>query len=686
MIKFGLAAKVSSAMAILVAVAILVGVMGISTLRAYKQVVDDMAQVSASAVLGEQVNGLILAVVMDSRGIYMSQSPTESERYAIPLLKNLDRLRATLAEWQQHVPIGRQENFVEAQKATEEFVRFRTELVRLSREATLQEARAFGDNEANRKARGALNDRVKVLATENAAEVSRLGTLINSQYDADMQRLCLVLATGLVLGLAAAAFFVSRKIVGPLRRMAVAMTAMAAGDYRVAVPSTGAQDEIGTMAAAVQVFKNHCTEAENLRRAQDEMRDQSQRAKDIALKGMAETVERETRTAVEQVALQAGSMAASATVMALAADQVSSNSSDVAAAAEQTLANAQTVAAATEELSAAIREISLQVTHASNITRAAVDRGSEARDTIEHLVTTVGRIDLVAQLIGTIAKQTNLLALNASIEAARAGEAGRGFAVVANEVKVLANQTTQSTEDIVRLTADIRSATVSASEAVGGIGQTITEIDLIAGSVAAAVEEQESATREIARNVTETANAAAEVSRCIADVSSEATKTGEQATSVQMTASAVTDSIANLKATLVKVVRTSTPDVNRRQYPRIEVSRPGRVATDSGDDEVTVRDISEGGALLVNGPDLTVGTRGRLRIVPMPNEAPFRVLAADANCVHVKFDIGESEEAPFLADIRSMIRDPEVSGVMRETPANLDDCGLNGRSRAVATM
>jgi len=152
-------------------------------------------------------------------------------------------------------------------------------------------------------------------------------------------------------------------------------------------------------------------------------------------------------------------------------------------------------------------EIAGQVSRSSEIVGRAVVAGNETKTTIEALNQEVERIGAVADMIGDIAAKTNLLALNATIEAARAGDAGKGFAVVASEVKQLAAQTARSTQEITRHIGQVRSATNASVSAVTRIEQTISEINTIAGSIAAAVEQQGAATAEIARNVTETAGA-----------------------------------------------------------------------------------------------------------------------------------------------------------------------------------
>jgi methyl-accepting chemotaxis protein len=205
------------------------------------------------------------------------------------------------------------------------------------------------------------------------------------------------------------------------------------------------------------------------------------------------------------------------------------------------------VATAGTELSSSIAEISRQVSASNDLARTARAEADASNSAVEALVEDATRIGEVITLIRDIAEQTNLLALNATIESARAGEAGKGFAVVAQEVKNLANETAKATGDIESQVARIQERTQTAVESIRAIAQRIVEMEGVISSVAAAVEQQDSATREISRNVEEVATAASTMNDSMTAVRDAAERTGESSGDVLTTSQELSEQAEKLK-------------------------------------------------------------------------------------------------------------------------------------------
>ncbi|HVZ07330.1 globin-coupled sensor protein [Rhodopila sp.] len=254
------------------------------------------------------------------------------------------------------------------------------------------------------------------------------------------------------------------------------------------------------------------------------------------LAGLAGTFERELSPIIAELAAQAQTMRRAADTMTTVAHDASEQAAAVAAGAEEASMNVQAVASATEELHASVEEISRQVAQSNEITTGAVKAAENTNASVHELGAAAQKIGDVVSLISNIAAQTNLLALNATIEAARAGDAGKGFAVVASEVKDLASQTAKATESITAQVTAMQAATQTAIKAIEGIVATIGTINQIAGTIAAAVEQQGAATQEIARNVQEVASATQLVSANIGGVGTAASTSDTTARQVLDTA------------------------------------------------------------------------------------------------------------------------------------------------------
>lgn len=394
-----------------------------------------------------------------------------------------------------------------------------------------------------------------------------------AQGELTLAIILMVIAFGLGL---LAWYVVQFRVVRPINSLSGTMMVLADGNLDVEIPNADREDEVGVMAQSVQVFKENALERRTMAAEQEE-RDEAeriakeereeqrrqeaeasrlaeeQREKDERerLRGemlaLADQFEESVMGVVSAVAESAQGMEGAAKGLSGIADNTSEKSGVVADAAQQAASNANMVASAAEQLSASVREITGQTTQSSVKARDAVTRTETASNDIAQMVNAAQKIGDVVKLINDIAEQTNLLALNATIEAARAGEAGRGFAVVASEVKSLATQTANATQEISDQVAGMQSATNTAVSAMDAIKDIISEIDSNAVSIATAVEEQDASTQEIARNVAEVSTGTEEVTSNINDVSQGANMTGSEAIKVLESAQDMSRQAADLR-------------------------------------------------------------------------------------------------------------------------------------------
>ena len=328
------------------------------------------------------------------------------------------------------------------------------------------------------------------------------------------------------------------------------MADLSQGNLDVLIPGTERKDELGHMAGAVAIFKEEAIENKKLHEEKQRLDENARQQRQDTMMKMADELESRVVGSMKEITAILIQLEDMSVQMSRAADTTSTKSQAVCAASEQTTANMEAVSTSGTELSASISEISRQVSQSSELSKVAVAEAQDTNGRIEALASEVAQIDDIVKLITGIAEQTNLLALNATIESARAGEAGKGFAVVASEVKNLAQQTAKATEQISGQIAKIQSETSGAVSAIDGIAQTISRLDDYGASIAAAVDQQNSATREISHNVHEAARGNEEVSQNISGVAEAAEDTDQLAHKVSDSANLLKDASQKLRSSV----------------------------------------------------------------------------------------------------------------------------------------
>jgi methyl-accepting chemotaxis protein len=512
---------------------IIVGVSGYFSLNRYHD--SSVAAISAqeSSIVGERINGLINLVVMESRGIYMSDDPRILGRFADNQDKALGQFVASVEEWGRVISPTNRERFETLRKTALDFNTFRLELSQGGRQKGNAEARRLGDNDANRTNRQALNDAVVALAKAERDHADQTMQAAENEFTRSLRIIGIASSVLMIIGLVFAWFMVSRGMVAPIRRVTQDVVAIAGGDFDRPVTGQERTDEIGEIARSLDQWKTIAKETERLKDEQTEYaRQQESRA--TRLQKMVSTFEMDVSDALNRLDTSSSSLSKTSTRLNDISTASMQRATSVASGATQLSANVSSVATAAEQLSASVGEISRQAASAADVTGKAVEQAKLSGEAVHRLATNAEKIHEIVDLIRGIANQTNLLALNATIEAARAGEAGKGFAVVANEVKALANQTEKATGEIANQVTEIRSGSVDAVKGINDIGHIISETRSYATTIASAVEEQASSTDEINRNMRQAAVSTDQMTQEVTGVSTDARVAAEAATEINV--------------------------------------------------------------------------------------------------------------------------------------------------------
>ena len=520
--------------------ALAIAFIGANALQVYRDHVSNIDAAADRAIQGEKLNGLINAIVMDSRGVYMSSDPETVGKYADSMDAGIARFNQVLDTWSKLVPEDRRADFAELEAAARKFAQYRAEMAQVGRDEGGPAARILGDNDANRSSRQALNELVLENAQQQADDIDQTRAELQAFHDESL-RLMLIIAIGGVGVAVIGSLTLGQTLIGrPLTRLADAVNTLTSGNHDVVIEGSNRRDEVGDIARALEVFREQSVRNAELQAQVEDERLQAQKlleerinAVNAENQGLMEQAEAERRAAderqraallqmatdleasvagiAERLTVAAGELEQSATRMADSSTQSSEQAINATRVTENARNGVNAVAAATEELTSSISEITNRISETSSMAVKAKAQADHATLQVQHLAEAGQRIGEVVTLINQIADQTNLLALNATIEAARAGDAGRGFAVVAAEVKTLANQTAQATDEITAQISAIQAATDNTVVVINEIGTIVNTVSEMSATVASAVEQQSAATQEISRTVQDVANGTVEV-------------------------------------------------------------------------------------------------------------------------------------------------------------------------------
>ncbi len=336
---------------------------------------------------------------------------------------------------------------------------------------------------------------------------------------------------GVLLVALALLFGTGRRMGRILSRVTAVTRELAGGRLDVTIPYQERHDEIGAMAAALKVFRQNAEERESLAleqaHAQDLREARTRRLEDLIQSFHAEITGVATAVGADSIQLQNMARA-----MAEVAQDTTTRAHQVSDTAGTVSRNVTAVASATGAMNASIADIGRQVRASSDIAARARTESGETSASLGVLARSVSQITHVVDLINNIARQTNLLALNATIEAARAGDAGKGFVVVAGEVKSLARQTVQATEEISAQVNKVQAQALETVKVAEHITQSIVELHTLSATIRDATDAQETAAAAIADNTRQTADGTDVVSATITEVSRAALRTGQSADEV----------------------------------------------------------------------------------------------------------------------------------------------------------
>ena len=528
--KLSIAAKLYAIFALLATLTVALAAVATINARNHAALTEELGTAFRGAHHVEEINSLVYAIVMESRGIYLSPDIPSAKPFANNLLKYDSRLNEAVKNWQRTLRPEEADQYRDFSTRVQKYREFRQELVRRALDSGPEAAREWGYSDTARMVSNTLHNDIGALARTYELRAERIYGEINRNIKLTAW-LMPALASFTLMLTVIGIFIIWRSVARPLAAITQVTETVAEGNA-VAIPYGTRRDEIGALARAITVFSDVMQHVKALSRTiteDAEAREQRQEQISTEIARFSAEVE----VGIAELGAICDQMLEAAGQLSSAADHASTRTASATAASTEASSNVHDIASAAEELTTSVMEINRQITQSHAIAEKAVNEATLTNVAVKELDEAAKRIGDVISLITDIAEQTNLLALNATIEAARAGDAGRGFAVVASEVKALAGQTAKATEDIAAQIASMQQATTRSIAAIGAIERTIRDMGAISGAIAAAVTEQGAATQEIARSVGVAARHTSETAVEVSHVDKATTETRTNAAAVR---------------------------------------------------------------------------------------------------------------------------------------------------------